>query len=142
TPDIGNASTGNSQPANVIAGDKFTNTTSGVLTVVYDIVPVSADGCKGDMVQITLTVNPEPVLSPSLNKPVCSDVASGIVLDVAPGSVAAASYNLTGINAAGGLVAGAGNATTGNGLSANVISSDAFTNTTGSPLTVVYDIVP
>ncbi|GAI55206.1 unnamed protein product, partial [marine sediment metagenome] len=36
----------------------------------------------------------------------------------------------------------AGNATTGNGLSANVISSDVFTNTTGSPLIVVYDIVP
>ncbi|GAI39320.1 unnamed protein product, partial [marine sediment metagenome] len=139
---IGNATAGNGKPANEIESDKFTNTSSTAKTVVYDIVPVGTTGCKGDMVQVTLTVNPEPVIDPGLNTTTCSDVAGGIILDVASGSVAAAGYNITSIAVNPSLVAGPGNATTGNGLSSNAIAGDKFTNATAGPLTVVYDVAP
>ncbi|MBA7578548.1 hypothetical protein ES708_20413 [subsurface metagenome] len=138
----GTATTGVGLAANAIVGDIFTNKTGGVLTVVYNITPISADGCRGDQQQVTLTVDPEPVLATNLNDIACSDVASGLVLDVASGSVAAATYNITNINVGGGLTPGGGNAIVANGLSANAIAGDIFTNTTAGALTVVYDIVP
>ena len=138
----GNAVPGNNLAAGAIAGDVFTNTTAGALTVVYDIVPVSAEGCEGDMLQVVLTVNPEPVLNPGLSNAVCSDAASGIVLAVLGGSVPAANYNITGIDVPAGLVPAAGNATVGNGKASNAIASDRFTNTTNGDLVVVYDVVP
>ncbi|GAI55209.1 unnamed protein product, partial [marine sediment metagenome] len=49
TPDPGNATTGNNLAADVLASDIFTNTTGIPLTVSYDVVPVSADACEGDM---------------------------------------------------------------------------------------------
>ncbi len=48
---VGNATPGTGQAANAIFNDGFTNNTANPLTVEYDIVPVSADGCYGDMVQ-------------------------------------------------------------------------------------------
>ncbi|GAJ03648.1 unnamed protein product, partial [marine sediment metagenome] len=141
-PDAGNATAGNGQSSNAISGDIFSNPTTGSLTVVYDIVPVSAVGCGGDMVQVTLTVYPGPVLDPNLDATVCSEEAGGIVLDIAAGSIAVANYNITNINVANGLVAYIGNATAGNGKPANEIESDKFTNTSSTAKTVVYDIVP
>ncbi|GAJ18483.1 unnamed protein product, partial [marine sediment metagenome] len=131
-----------SQLANVLAGDIFPNTTGIPLTVSYDVVPVSADACEGDMVRVILTVNPEPALNPNLDKPICSDVVSGIVLGVATGSVSAATYDITNINISAGLTADIGNATAGTGYGVNAIANDKFTNLTNAALTVVYDIVP
>jgi len=142
TPDGANAGTGTGLADNVLAGDIFTNTTGISLTVVYNVVPVSADDCEGDMVQVTLTVNPEPVLNASLDKTACSDVASGLTLSVAIGSVAASEYNVSNINVASGLVPDAGNVGTGTGLASNALAGDIFTNITSAPLTVVYDVVP
>ncbi|HMQ01337.1 MAG TPA: hypothetical protein PKC24_16265, partial [Cyclobacteriaceae bacterium] len=144
TPAAGNALAGVSGVGTTyIANDRFTNITTGNLTVVYELQPLSPQGCLGDIVFITLTVQPEPVLDPSLNPaPVCSGVPSGITLSVDPGSVAAASYNITGINYPPGLQPGGGNAVIGNGLSANAIINDVFVNTTNSALNVVYTVVP
>jgi hypothetical protein len=138
----GNAGTGNGQAANAIAGDIFTNTTAGSLTVEYDLVPVSGGGCLGDMATIILTIDPEPVLDPNLDATVCSDLPSGITLNTNGISVAAANYNIINIRVAGGLVAGGGNAVPANGQPANAIAADVFTNTTSGSLTVEYDIVP
>ena len=137
-----NASTGNGQPANAIRDDVFTNTTNSSLTVQYDIVPVSGDGCEGDQVTVTLTVDPEPVLNPGLDNTVCSGIASGITLSGNGASVAAATYNISAIRVAPGLISDVGNATTGNGQLANAIVNDLFTNTTANPLTVEYDVTP
>ena len=141
-PHAGNASPANGLPSNVIVNDRFTNITTGELYVVYEIIPVSSQGCAGDTVEVTLTVLPEPVLSPGLDATVCSDEASGIILDVDAGSLPADSYRLANISKPSGLTAHAGNATTGSGKPATVLSADAFTNTTNAPLTVVYDVVP
>ncbi|GAF98852.1 unnamed protein product, partial [marine sediment metagenome] len=135
----GTPTTGVGLPDNAIAGDIFTNTTSVALTVVYNIVPVSGDGCEGYLVQVTLTVNPEPILNPGLDAGTCSNAASGINLSVTAGSVAATSYNILLNSIDPGL---SGTATTGVGLAANAIAGDIFSNPTTGPLTVVYDIVP
>ncbi|MTI28931.1 PKD-like domain-containing protein [Fulvivirga kasyanovii] len=133
--------TGNGLPANALAGDIFTNTTSSPLTVVYRIVPVSGDNCQGDAEDITFTVNPAPQMA-DLDNTVCSDEASGIVLATTATSVGAASYEIMDIRVAAGLVANAGNATVGLTTDVNEIAGDIFTNSTNGPLTVEYDVVP
>ncbi|UII30311.1 gliding motility-associated C-terminal domain-containing protein [Fulvivirga ulvae] len=133
--------TGNGLPANALAGDIFTNTTSSPLTVVYRIVPVSGDNCQGDAEDITFTVNPAPEMA-DLDNTVCSDETSGIVLATTATSVGAASYEIMDIRVAAGLVANGGNATVGLTVDVNEIAGDIFTNNTNSPLTVEYDVVP
>lgn len=133
--------TGNGLPANALAGDIFTNTTSSPLTVVYRIVPVSGDNCQGDAEDITFTVNPAPQMT-DLDNRVCSDETSGIVLATTATSVGAVSYEIMDIRVAAGLVANAGNATVGLTTDVNEIAGDIFTNNTSGPLTVEYDVVP
>ncbi|MFZ2339142.1 MAG: PKD-like domain-containing protein [Bacteroidales bacterium] len=131
---------GNGLLAGVIADDAWTNKTNGNVNVVYTVVPVSANGCAGNPVDVTLTVRPEPVLA-NLDRSICSDAAFGFNLSLAPGSSPAASYNITAINA-NGLTPSAGLPSSGSGLPANVIADDAWTNTTNAPVNVVCSIVP
>ncbi|MGE4017703.1 MAG: PKD-like domain-containing protein [Cyclobacteriaceae bacterium] len=128
---------------NFLAGDAFENTTLGNLTVQYTVVPVSPQGCLGDPEVIVFTIQPEPILDPALSPaPVCSDVPAGVLLAVAPGSVAAASYNINNIIRQPGLVAGGSNASIGPAQPANALINDVYTNTTNTALTVTYKIVP
>lgn len=128
---------------NYLANDRFTNTNALPLTVVYTVVPVSAAGCLGDPVNITVTVNPEPVVSSSLDATVCSDVATSLTLNTNGTSVAAQTYNITGMTVAGGLTPGGGNAVVpASGVAANYLANDIFTNTTNGQLTVTYTVIP
>jgi len=140
TASAGAPATGNGLTANVIADDAWRNTTNAPVDVVYSIVPVGSNGCKGDTYTMTIIVNPEPVSS-NINTTRCSDVPAGINLSVATGSVQAATYNITSINS-NGLTASAGSPATGTGFAANVIADDAWTNTTNVPVSVVYTVVP
>ncbi|MBX2970819.1 MAG: gliding motility-associated C-terminal domain-containing protein [Cyclobacteriaceae bacterium] len=143
TPAAGNSSVQNGVNANAILNDRFTNTTNGNLTVAYTIVPVSAQGCLGDPAVVVVTVDPEPVLDPALSPlPACSDVTTGVLLAVAPGSAPAVSYNITQINWDLGLQPGPGNASIGNAQPATAIQNDFFTNTTNSPLQARYRVIP
>jgi gliding motility-associated-like protein len=128
--------------ANYLSNDKFTNTGSSNLTVAYTVVPVSASGCMGNAVTVTITINPEPVVATNLDATVCSQAVTALVLTTNGLSTPAASYNITSINVASGLVADAGNKTIANGVAANYLAADKFTNTTGSALNVVYTVVP
>ncbi|MEM6358769.1 MAG: PKD-like domain-containing protein, partial [Bacteroidota bacterium] len=86
---------------------------------------------------------PEPILDPSLSPaPVCSDLPSMITLVEQAGTVAAASFNITGIAVQSGLIPGGSNSTIQDGVAANAIFSDSYTNTTNSSLTVTYTIAP
>lgn len=128
--------------ASYIFNDQYTNTTNAPLNVQYTVVPVSAATCLGDPVVVVVTINPEPVVSPTLDRTTCSDVAGGIVLNTNGASVAAASYNITNIVVDPGLTPNGGNATIANGVSISYLSNDAFTNTTSSSLLVTYTVVP
>ncbi len=128
---------------NYLANDRFNNVTAGSLTVTYTVVPVAAGGCLGDPLNIVVTISPEPVLSPTLNKSICSDLATALVLNTNGTSTAAPNYNITSITTAGGLTAaGTNSAIPASGVNANFLANDKFTNTGPSDLTVVYRIVP
>ncbi len=126
-----------------LTNDRFTNTTNAALIVAYTVVPVAAGGCLGDPVIVSITINPEPVVSPTLNRTVCSDLATGLVLNTNGTSVAASNYNIVSVTIAGGLVAAGTNAVfPASGVNANYLANDRFTNTGASALTVVYRVVP
>jgi hypothetical protein len=124
--------------ANAIAGDIFTNTTNGPLTVVYTVIPY-AGACPGASFTITVTINPAPVVAPMVAA-VCSGTAIGVVLPTtSSNSLTLTSWDVTAV-VDGGLT---GSATTGNGIvNANAIAGDIFVNTTNGPLTVVYTVTP
>jgi hypothetical protein len=124
---------------NAIAGDIFTNTTAGSLTVVYTVIPY-ANTCAGASFTITVTITPEPVVAAMTPPPVCSGMAIGVVLpSTSTNSLTLTSYDITAVVDPG-LT---GTATTGTGITnVNFIAGDIFTNTTGGTLTVVYTVVP
>ncbi len=138
----GNATTGSGKAPNSILNDRFTNTTNGNLTVQYDVTPISSAGCTGASKVITLTVRPEPVLSNTLDRSVCSDVAGALSLATNGTSVTANDYTINSINLASGLTPALGNVTTGSGKNANAISADIFTNETSNSLAVIYNVTP
>jgi PKD repeat protein len=153
TPASGNATTGVSKPASAIASDIFTNNTASILTVVYNITPVSAAGCLGDPKNITLTINPEPSANASLEQPVCSDVPfsfnpqNNITNAVTSNFTWTASYpsGLTGGAASGsGPVAGTLNNVTTLALNAvfTVTATSSSGTCVGNPFTITVPIRP
>jgi len=119
------------------------NRTSGnsILNAVYTVTP-TAGSCVGSPFDITVPINPEPVVSNFLNDPACSDKATGMVLNTNGVSVGAASYNILSITPSTGLVPAPGNVVAANGVAANYAAGDVFTNTGAVPLTVTYKVVP
>ncbi|MCM0041751.1 MAG: hypothetical protein NBV61_03175, partial [Algoriphagus sp.] len=136
----GNPATGNGLAANVIADDAFTNNTNAAINVVYEVIPVSADGCLGNLFTLTVTVNPEPIVANQTVPTVCSDSPLGVNFNSST-SVAAATYNVTALNL-NGLTVSAGGAAVANGLNVSALADDVFTNTTTAPVDVIYTVVP
>ena len=127
--------------ANEISDDAWMNTGGSAVVVTYRIAPWTA-GCRGDEVDVEVTVTPEPVLSASLDATVCSDDVIGVVLAVSGGSVAADSFEIVSITN-GGLTASAGSPTAPlTTTNANEISDDAWTNTRDSAVVVTYTVAP
>ncbi|MEQ9209975.1 MAG: PKD-like domain-containing protein, partial [Pseudomonadales bacterium] len=129
----------NGVAANYLANHTFRNTGPVALNVIYRVVPVSGAACLGDFLDITVTIDPEPVVDPTLNATVYSDDISGILLNTNGVSVAATNYDITLISQEAGLV---GVPTTGPGLAPNAIQNDIFNNTTAGPLKVTYEVTP
>ncbi|MFN8807672.1 MAG: beta strand repeat-containing protein [Bacteroidota bacterium] len=144
--DAGNVPVTSSGNNTLIRNDKYTNTRATQVIVRYQIRPVSpvssSGACNGATVNFDLPVNPQPILDPALNPtPVCSGIASGVTLGVAPGSVGAVTYNINSITFPG-LTAGSGNTGIGSGKLANAIFNDVYVNTTASPVQAIYSVVP
>lgn len=119
---------------NYLTNDVFTNPTGAALTVTYTVVPVSAAGCLGDPRVITMTINPEPVVSPALDASRCSDAAIGLTLATDGISVAAANYNITARTIDPSLVpAGTNVIVPAVGAAANYLLNDRYTNTGAVP---------
>ena len=140
TGSVTGATIGDSDTGNVTG--TLTNTSSTIGTVEYTITPTSApEGCEGTPFTITVTVNPEPVVSDQTVGPVCSDQPLGANFN-SSSTVAAATYNITNLEL-NGLTVSAGNAGgITNGLTAADLADDAFTNITNAPVNVVYTLVP
>src|SRR5688572_27780801 len=72
----------NDLPYDFIENHVFENLTATPLVVNYTVTPVSVGAasreCTGTAQIITVTVKPEPQLSPNLNKGICSGIETGI----------------------------------------------------------------
>ncbi|MFT6417017.1 MAG: hypothetical protein ACJARZ_002370, partial [Dokdonia sp.] len=143
-PNPANAMTPTNGVADIfISTDAFTNATATVGFVDYVVEGVSAAGCIGELQTIRVTINPEPVLSNTLEASVCSDEPSGITLAVEGGSFAATTYDITVITNPASLAQSAGGLTTvGTGYVAADIANDAYTNTGTTDEPVIYTVVP
>lgn len=129
--------------ANYLSGEKYTNTTATAKTVQYEVRAVglmSPPTCTGDTRIITITINPEPVVSSTLNNSVCSDSPTGLTLDTEPTSVGASNYTVSVRTVQSGLVPVSQVLIPGNNVSAGYLANEKYTNTTNGPLTVQYTV--
>lgn len=135
----GTGTTFNTNGAGNVISEVITNTSSLPSEVTYTIT-ATASVCVNASTTVVVTINPSPLVT-GQTLSICSDSPSGITLGTSTNGVPVVSYNITNINN-NGLLASAGSPSTGNGLAANVIADDAWTNTTTSPVNVVYTIAP
>lgn len=154
-----NTFTANSPSAgqsDAISNDTYRNTTSAQLKVVYTVIPVSADGCQGNAFDITVPINPEPVLSTPVWPDVCSSNTGvsnpvNIVLGTNGTSANAVSYQLIDRQYSNGGPFGpalplAFTPDAGNAVimaapgSINLIKNDKFNNKSTVAVTVRYTI--
>ncbi|HRE68734.1 MAG TPA: PKD domain-containing protein, partial [Cyclobacteriaceae bacterium] len=115
----------------------LTNTTNVVLNATYVVTP-TAGTCVGDPFTITVPIDPEPVVSNTLNAIVCSGDPYNTLMDTNGLSIGASTYDVSAVVDAG-LT---GSPTTGLGLAANALINDAFVNVGAIPLKVTYTITP
>jgi len=135
----GTATTFNASGTGNLIQEIINNNSSAPAEVTYHVT-ATANECSNSTISFVVTVNPKPVVS-NQTATVCSDVASGITLNSSTNGVAATTYSITSINSSG-LTASAGTPSTGTGYNANVIADDSWTNTTTSPVNVLYTVVP
>ncbi|MEY3060485.1 MAG: hypothetical protein RL000_1837, partial [Bacteroidota bacterium] len=96
-------------------------------------VNASAAGCPAVAVNVPVTVNPTPVVTATPNpQTICSGNATGVALS---SNVAGTTFAWSTV--ANGSVTGE---TTAGGSGASI--SDVLTNTTSSPVTVTYSVIP
>jgi gliding motility-associated-like protein len=126
-----------------LSGDKFRNTTNAALPVEYRVVPVGAiHNCTGAQATITIMIEPEPVVSSTLNREACSNTDIGLVLNTNGSSIGAASYNILNRTISGGLSPISTATVPANGVADNYLATDRFRNTTSGPITVTYLVEP
>jgi hypothetical protein len=138
-------------PANEIQGHVFENLTAVPLTVNYTVTPISVDAtttkeCAGTPQVITVTVDPEPQLSPGLSRSICSEEETGITLISAANTFPADRFIIDAINVPAGVTALVpGNIPVADGTTLyldNIIFNNAWINTTGDNQVVEYRILP
>ena len=123
--------------------DAFLNTTGADGTATYTVTPYK-DGCAGEPETIVMTIRSQPVLSPILDRTVCSSTSIGLNLSVAPGSVFADYYLVLSRTMDLGLSANPLNAVINplTSVPAGYLASDKFQNLTGVPKNVTYRVRP
>jgi uncharacterized repeat protein (TIGR01451 family) len=80
TASAGAPASGSGFNANVIADDAWTNTGNNPVNVIYTVRPFSNAGCAGSNFTVTLTINPEPLITNATAYEICSGSATGINL--------------------------------------------------------------
>jgi hypothetical protein len=106
------------------------NTSGTPVSAVYEVVPVSAEGCAGAPITFTVTVNPEPVLSLLPDAAYCAGATAPAV--VFSGNIPAAAYSWGKI--AGDNIAGLPSSGTGN------MPAFLAANATSTPLVATYAV--
>ncbi|MBK7171934.1 MAG: HYR domain-containing protein [Bacteroidales bacterium] len=135
----GSGTTFNANGTGTQINELIMNTSGLVSQVTYNIT-ATANVCTNTSTSVLINVNPAPVV-PSQTATICSNSASGLLLDASTNAEPVASYNIFSINS-NGLPAVAGNPVTGTGFSETVIADDAWSNTTLLPVDVLYTLEP
>ncbi|MDG1672928.1 MAG: choice-of-anchor L domain-containing protein, partial [Flavobacteriaceae bacterium] len=106
-------------------------------------VRVEEDGLPDcyETTEFELIVNPNPEITDQ-SATVCSASTVGLTLADDVDGPSVVSYDLTSITPSAGLAADASNAVLGTNLASDAIASDVWTNTTATPLDVVYSFTP
>lgn len=134
---------------NFVVNDRFTNNTGGPLLVRYQVEPVSTTviDCNGTPpLDIFIEILPEPLmgLNADLTKTTCSNVASGLIMGVQIGSVAATKYIYDLAAAIPGGLTPVVNAlipsVTPGGEDDDYLLNDTYENLTGTSLVVQYSV--
>jgi len=136
-PNVGGESSVSSPQTEI--SQQLTNTSNAFEDIIYDVTPVSSEGCEGAPFTIIVTVNPEPVVSDQTVS-ACSDSTLDVNFQSST-SIAAGTYNVIDLQLNDLSVSG-GNAQVEDGLDAADLSDDSFTNTTNAPVDVLYTVVP
>lgn len=134
------AATARTDTSNANITDTYTNTTASAVTITYTVTPISTANCVGDTFTVTVTVDPEPVMSSALSATVCSNTATGVVLSVAVGSVAADSFRVVSINS-NGLISTGGSPAVVTTANDSIIADDVWENTSASAVDVIYSVL-
>ena len=138
----------NNLPNDFIENHVFENLTATPLAVNYTVTPVSVGAasreCTGTAQIITVTVKPEPQLSPSLNKGICSGIETGIRLISANNTFPSDRFIINNINIPAGVTA-LSPIPLADGTTLyldDVIYNNIWENTTGVNQIVQYEILP
>ncbi len=134
----GGISGGNSGNSQASISGTLTNPTTSPQTSIYSIVPsVTATGCTGAPFNLTVTINPIPVIS-NVSIPTCSGVAFNVTPPNNPPSQIVPSgtlYSWTQPIVTGGI-------TGGSAQNNQATISQTLTNPTNLPQTATYTVTP
>ncbi|MFL5765730.1 MAG: PKD-like domain-containing protein [Bacteroidia bacterium] len=120
------------QSAGTLSNSITNSSNSSIAYVSYTVTPVGiTGGCSGAPQTVTVTVNPQPVMTSNSSLTICSGQAVGLALT----SSFPSSYSWTALSNAN---------VTGESTTAQTTStiSDVLVNTTTSPQTVIYTVAP
>ena len=121
------------------------NTGASVGSVTYTITPTSLFNCEGETFDVTININPEPVVN-SISVTSCSDVpiSNGTLPNDANNSpnVATNGYSITAISNTANLSVVSGNPGLWNDTTNTVLIDDAWHNTSNQDQNIIYTIIP
>lgn len=115
--------------------DAFINENSNRLTAQYEVIAISEIGCESHPETIIVTVKPEPVISSSLGKNICSSQPAQLSFST-QNQLTAVSYSWSGGSLPAGLTGLNGSPSSSSGSQLN----DAFLNQQNSSLSVGYQL--
>jgi hypothetical protein len=142
--EVGNAAVPDlTAPANYLAADKYINTTGFDKTVTYRVQPILAPTCIGAFVDIVITIHPQPVIFPAQSKTVCSRVAIGKEILLAPPNVPAGSlFNWAVPAISDGSIQGTAGVNVVADPAGTVHINDQIHNYSAAPITATYQVTP
>jgi PKD repeat protein len=130
--DGGNQAPGASLGASALAADRYTNHSSASLTATYSLRVITVDNCTSAVQTVTATILPAPVVTANLADTVCSGQPANLTLSTV-NSLPATSFSWAPQSLPAGI-------SLINSSSPGSVISDILTNSTASPIDVIFDV--
>ena len=123
-----------------LENESYTNAGTDIVTITYSIAPVSPDGCEGKLMDVTIMILPESVLTNEMTETICSNDMLGTMFMGDAGSGALGMIQIASLNANG--LTGTNIDPLNTDIPSNSLVDDVWENTTGSVVIVEYEIIP